>query len=297
MTDQIIIEYLRNNKRLVVPDLGTFIRKDAGEIVFVEFMKKDDGVLTALVQSKSGSSNDKAIADIKSYATNVKRAIASDGEYIINGLGRIYKTQEGMLEFDLNLSGPRPGESLDLSPTRSTPPQPKGVSAPPVTKKELPTVVTHIAQPKKEERPVRAERAAADILFDPSLTNQYNSSPSGEKAPEPRKTTASHKNGTLSTGNPTYSAATGSQRTTYQEASAARPRPRLSGPAPKQKKTDMVMIFAIAAAVIALIALAYNMLGSSSPIKNMRSTNYLEQPLTPAPDDDIRASINEQEQN
>lgn len=46
MINKIIAEYLRTNKRLVVPHFGAFIRKENSEaIVFVPFLKKDDGVL------------------------------------------------------------------------------------------------------------------------------------------------------------------------------------------------------------------------------------------------------------
>ena len=43
MINKIIAEYLRTNKRLVVPHFGAFIRKENSEaIVFVPFLKKDD---------------------------------------------------------------------------------------------------------------------------------------------------------------------------------------------------------------------------------------------------------------
>lgn len=49
MINKIIAEYLRTNKRLVVPHFGAFIRKENSEaIVFVPFLKKDDGVLQQL---------------------------------------------------------------------------------------------------------------------------------------------------------------------------------------------------------------------------------------------------------
>jgi len=52
MINKIIAEYLRTNKRLVVPHFGAFIRKENSEaIVFVPFLKKDDGVI---VEKKGG---------------------------------------------------------------------------------------------------------------------------------------------------------------------------------------------------------------------------------------------------
>ena len=46
----IIVEYLKHNKRLVVPRLGAFIVKQSnGVIVFSELMRNDDGVLHSLL--------------------------------------------------------------------------------------------------------------------------------------------------------------------------------------------------------------------------------------------------------
>ena len=46
MLVQTISQYLGSHKRLVVPQLGTFIVKEPGvSIVFSELLKRDDGVL------------------------------------------------------------------------------------------------------------------------------------------------------------------------------------------------------------------------------------------------------------
>lgn len=50
MVVEVISKYLATNKRLVVPNLGTFIVKKAGEqILFSNLMKGDDGVLRGLL--------------------------------------------------------------------------------------------------------------------------------------------------------------------------------------------------------------------------------------------------------
>ena len=48
----IIGEYLKHNKRLVVPKLGTFIVKaQGGAILFSDLMRNDDGVLRSLLMA------------------------------------------------------------------------------------------------------------------------------------------------------------------------------------------------------------------------------------------------------
>lgn len=68
MINKIIAEYLRTNKRLVVPHFGAFIRKENSEaIVFVPFLKKDDGVLQQLLVSEYGMDSADAQAVIDEY--------------------------------------------------------------------------------------------------------------------------------------------------------------------------------------------------------------------------------------
>ena len=50
MIVELISKYLENNKRLVVPNLGAFIVKEAGRVVlFSNLIKGDDGVLRSLL--------------------------------------------------------------------------------------------------------------------------------------------------------------------------------------------------------------------------------------------------------
>ena len=56
MLVQTISQYLGSHKRLVVPQLGTFIVKEPGvSIVFSELLKRDDGVLCGLLRVVHGS--------------------------------------------------------------------------------------------------------------------------------------------------------------------------------------------------------------------------------------------------
>ena len=53
MVNKIIADYLKTNKRLIVPQFGAFLHKDDGTVAFVPFLKKDDGVLIQLIGSAS----------------------------------------------------------------------------------------------------------------------------------------------------------------------------------------------------------------------------------------------------
>ena len=56
MIDPIIYEYLKSNKRLTIPELGTLVRRGPeGELVLVTLLRKDDGILAGLLRTKTGT--------------------------------------------------------------------------------------------------------------------------------------------------------------------------------------------------------------------------------------------------
>lgn len=49
---EVIAEYLRTNRRLVVPTFGAFMVKESGERLFSDLLNTDDGVLVSLLRAK-----------------------------------------------------------------------------------------------------------------------------------------------------------------------------------------------------------------------------------------------------
>ena len=73
MLVQTISQYLGSHKRLVVPQLGTFIVKEPGvSIVFSELLKRDDGVLRGLLPICSSC---KKIRDDQGYWKQVEHFV------------------------------------------------------------------------------------------------------------------------------------------------------------------------------------------------------------------------------
>lgn len=131
MIDNIIRGYLHANKRLVVPGLGSFIRKESGGTVFVEFLKKDDGVLTGLVAKEYGLGADEAAEVAAGYADGVRRAVATAGRYVIEGVGTIRTDANGLLEL-------AEGNAPASTPERAYVPASPAVSTPEPTPNEEP---------------------------------------------------------------------------------------------------------------------------------------------------------------
>ena len=120
MINKIIAEYLRTNKRLVVPHFGAFIRKENSEaIVFVPFLKKDDGVLQHLLVSEYGMDSADAQAVIDEYIAEIKESIAARGAYVIEGVGRLMTDSNGICYLEL---GAAPAQAAAVRPVDTASP-------------------------------------------------------------------------------------------------------------------------------------------------------------------------------
>ncbi len=83
----IIVEYLKYNKRLVVPKFGAFIVKQAeGKLMFSELMRNDDGVLRSLLMAY-GINEIEASGMIDRLVFEIRHAISQGESFTIEGLG------------------------------------------------------------------------------------------------------------------------------------------------------------------------------------------------------------------
>lgn len=87
MINDIIVSYLSNNKRLVIPNFGAFLKKEDNTITFVELLKKDDEVFTSLVSKGMGVSRDSAVTIIDDYIITIKERVKSSGTFAVGSIG------------------------------------------------------------------------------------------------------------------------------------------------------------------------------------------------------------------
>ncbi|MBR5850609.1 MAG: hypothetical protein IKZ12_06075 [Alistipes sp.] len=84
---RIIADYLQTNKRLVIPQLGALLVKEpTREILFSELMRRDDGVLRALLVA-DGMTELAAQGEIDRLVFEVRHAVEEGREYLLEGLG------------------------------------------------------------------------------------------------------------------------------------------------------------------------------------------------------------------
>ena len=89
MIIELISKYLESNKRLVVPNLGTFIVKEAGRaVLFSNLIKNDDGVLRSLLVA-GGVSELEAAAAIDRFVFEVNYRLENSGRCSLKGFGEL----------------------------------------------------------------------------------------------------------------------------------------------------------------------------------------------------------------
>lgn len=61
IVEEVIVEYLRSNRRLVIPNFGAFMAKESGERIFSGLLRTDDGVLSSLLKARGLNEMEAAI--------------------------------------------------------------------------------------------------------------------------------------------------------------------------------------------------------------------------------------------
>lgn len=99
MLIRIFSQYLESHKRLVIPQLGTFIVKEPGQsIVFSELLKRDDGVLRALLAAE-GMGELEVAGEIDRFVFEVRHAAEHGQEYPLEGFGVMKPGPNGTIAF------------------------------------------------------------------------------------------------------------------------------------------------------------------------------------------------------
>jgi nucleoid DNA-binding protein len=100
MVGSIIKDYMgRGNRRLTVPGFGTFMRKESGEIIFVDLLRNDDGVLAKVLEEFGNYSEVEAMALIDRFIFETKNAVERDGSAAIEGFGKLTLDEKGVYQF------------------------------------------------------------------------------------------------------------------------------------------------------------------------------------------------------
>ncbi len=219
-----IVNLLKTAKRLVVPSLGAFIRKDGEErVVFVEFLKKDDGVLADYLTGNYGLSSQEVEEAVAGFAADLRAKATREEGFVIGGLGAIRLNANGIYDLDYD-------PSADAKPSRPAPQPVAETPKPLVVEVPRPAVTQSVPVPEAAHFPAPPKPAVA-----------------------PEELKARPKENPISRS-----------YTPAKEPVLQYQKPVKGNPDHRKKRADLIMITAIAAAAVAIGAMIYGVLNEKN---------------------------------
>lgn len=237
----LVAQYIAKNTRLIIPEIGTLLRrKESGEIVFMEMLKKSDGGLVALVAGGLGLSEEEAAKAVEQYVSTIKSQLATNKKFILDGVGVLLAGVNGGVEFIFN------PQSHTIDAVEE--PKSKAVA-------EEPQVIELAEEPQvvAAKEPVVAEPAPEVVAVEKKPAQV---APKAIATEEPQKKAAK------------IDALYGEESEQDKEPKKTFPtpaRPRTSAK-PQHKKLDPITILAIVSGLIAIGTLIWGMIPTNKPL-------------------------------
>ncbi len=255
----IIAKYINSETRLIIPEVGTLLRrKESGEVVFTEMLRKNDGVLVGLVVNGMDVSPSRANEIVGGYVEVIKQELATRKKFILDGVGVLLRRADGGVDFSFNpfaQSIPEPDADEDDS---IVPLEEVAVSQPSAPRVEVATAPRSVVTPK--EQPVVAPN------------------PAEEKPAAVRPAVEPAKPAEVSQQRPAVAAPKTTPKPTPTEAvEEEAPRGLRIRAHHAVKKIDGITILALVAVVLALMALVWGMIPAGD-----RDDVNVEQPAVEA---------------
>lgn len=99
--DKYLIEILKEINTIIIPDLGalTIVNAATHEVMFMPYLKYDDGKLAQYIAEKEGWSENDAKNLIAKYVREINTKLDQGESYDMYNFGSFYKSEEGDIEF------------------------------------------------------------------------------------------------------------------------------------------------------------------------------------------------------
>lgn len=240
----IIAQHLASQTRIIIPDVGTLIRrKESGEVVFMDMLKKSDGTLVNLVVNTLDVSPSKAGEIVNGYTATIKHQLSAHKKFILDGVGVLLVRGDGSVDFSFNpfaQSIPEPSRNFDVleddeevaAPAPQQPVAPVAPAAPQAT-------------PEPQQPTTPAPKPAPAPAPAPAPTPAPTPVPKPQAEPQPRKVI---------------------YRTEEDEEQPTERKRRIQ-PHQTHKKIDGITIVAFVALLLALLSLIWGAIPSGDRVE------------------------------
>lgn len=174
-----LLQLLKEVKTLIIPGLGalTVTNESTGEILFMPYLKFDDGTLAKHIASKENMDLNDASNLISKFVREVTIELDKGNSYDMYQFGRFVKV-DGEIAFEAWAPNSGDQGKAPLSKPETTSPKDEAAETP---KTETPPVTEtpKAAEPSKKEEP-KEEKVVPPIVEEKKI-------PKAEPAPEPKK--------------------------------------------------------------------------------------------------------------
>lgn len=243
MITKLISQYLATHKRLVIPNLGTFIVKIPNEsILFSNLIKTDNGVLRALL-TDNGVSQLEAAAMVDRFVFEVQYRLQNNGTCRLGGFGELRSGANGTITFRYEPATQAADGTVAEAAGAAAKPVPKPVAA-------QPQPVSEPSEPKTVKQPAPETTATEN-----AVPQREAVQPAGtERSRKAERVQALYGDRTATASTQTADYVKGLRYGKGRRVPAGR---EYGASQSNKKKSDIIMIVAIVAATLAIIALAY----------------------------------------
>lgn len=248
----IIAKHITTEARLIIPEVGTLLRrKENGEIVFMEMLRKSDGILAGLIINTLDVSPSNANEIVNNYVATIKQQLATNKKFIIDGVGVLLARADGGINFSFTPSAhsiPEHGVDVLEEDDAFVPVKPIA-SAQPVAPAQ-PTAPAQPAQPAQSAASPAKEQAAPQ-----SVAKAQTVIKPQPVAPTPQPKKVIYK--------------------TEEEDEPTERRSKIQ-PHHTRKKMDGITIVALVALAMAFLALIWGMIPSNDRVEVNLDTTTVE---------------------
>lgn len=99
MLSKIVSAKLKQGRRLVIPDLGMFVVREDGHVLFSELIRRDDGVFRGAVAAERGIGDSDAAHMVERFVSDIHHSLNHGMSYRLEGLGLLLRDDRGFVVF------------------------------------------------------------------------------------------------------------------------------------------------------------------------------------------------------